>query len=93
MDRWKLTALAGWFVAAIYFVAAVRLVRELRIAQETGGPLIADAPTGPSPSEWAIHLADEGAQLVEHGYEDQATYLHAAAGQLLEVADRAPTQP
>jgi hypothetical protein len=94
MDRrWTLAALTGWAVAGIMFATATRLVRELRTAQSVPMPGPEHvrarvngyrAPVGPR--EWGEYLADLGKRLVEAGFDEQATYLFAAGGQLL-VAD------
>lgn len=88
--RWKLAALTGWTIsglaAAMATLAMRKLGAELRATADDAAERlltgIAPQPQGPDAAAWSMHLADEAAQLVEHGYENQATYLFGASGQL-----------
>lgn len=97
MYRRNLLALTGWASAALMGATALwamrRLGSEIRATNGAASDhltsRIGGQPTGPDAKAWGEHLADEGAQLVEHGFEEQSTYLFAASGQLLEAADHA----
>jgi hypothetical protein len=86
------------------FATASKLVRELREATkpcptegrvrgaqhvEAKGPPNPHTPPGAGPTAWAHFLADSGERLIADGFEQQATYLMAASGQLLVAAERA----
>lgn len=84
-------AATGWVAATITGATAARLASELRPLRRWHAetPDVPARPRYPDARSWGEHLADEGALLSEHGFEDQAPYLMAAAGELLEATDHA----
>lgn len=95
--RWKIAAVSGWGMGALMFATAMRLVRELREAvepcaaegrsreaQEVSPRIRRQDVVTRQPDVWGRHIAQEAEALVVLGFEDIATHLFAASGELLD---------
>lgn len=89
----KVAALVGWALVVLQWRTAVRLVREHQAELAVVGR-VREAAHGcdqlphSTAREWGGTLANAGAALIRDGFENQAPYLFAASGELLERADR-----